>query len=46
MKYLLLIGNGSRKQSANDEIERLAERLATLAGNDFGGVLQGRNSHR
>jgi len=39
MRYLLLVGHGSRKQSANDEIERLAERVAVLEGNDFGGVV-------
>ena len=39
MKFLLLIGHGSRRQSANDEIERLAHRVAALGDNDFDGVV-------
>lgn len=39
MKYLLLIAHGSRRQSANDEIRALAERIAELEGNDFDGVV-------
>jgi sirohydrochlorin ferrochelatase len=39
MKYLLLIAHGSRRQSANDEINRLGERVAALANNDFDGVV-------
>jgi sirohydrochlorin ferrochelatase len=39
MKYLLLIAHGSRRQSANDEIIHLAERVAALENNDFDGVV-------
>jgi len=39
MKFILLIGHGSRRQSANDEIERLAERVSALEGNAFDGVV-------
>ena len=38
MNFLLLIAHGSRRQSANDEIQRLAERVAALADNDYDGV--------
>lgn len=38
MKFLLLIAHGSRRQSANEEILRLAERVSGLAENDFDGV--------
>lgn len=38
MKFLLLIAHGSRRQDANDEIERLAQRVAGLDGNEFDGV--------
>lgn len=39
MKFLLLIAHGSRRQGANDEIERLAKRVAGLADNDYDGVV-------
>ena len=39
MKYMLLIAHGSRRQSANDEISALAERVAGLDDNDFDGVV-------
>ena len=39
MKFLLLIAHGSRRQSANDEVSRLGERVAALADNDFDGVV-------
>ena len=39
MKYLLLIAHGSRRQSANDEISQLGERVAALEDNDFDGVV-------
>jgi len=39
MKYLLLIAHGSRRQSANDEIMHLAERVGSLDNNDFDGVV-------
>ena len=38
MKFLLLIAHGSRRQSANDEIVALAERVGKLANNAFDGV--------
>ena len=39
MKFLLLIAHGSRRQSANDEIKLLAERVAGLESNDYDGVV-------
>jgi sirohydrochlorin ferrochelatase len=39
MKALLLIAHGSRKQAANEEIGRLAQRVETLAGDDYGAVV-------
>ena len=39
MKFLLLISHGSRRQSANDEIRLLAERVAGLDDNDYAGVV-------
>ena len=39
MKYLLLIAHGSRRQSANEEISALAERVAGLASDEFDGVV-------
>jgi sirohydrochlorin ferrochelatase len=39
MKFLLLIAHGSRRQGANDEIERLAERIGGLDDNDYDGVV-------
>ena len=39
MKTLLLIAHGSRKAEANDEIVRLAQRVETLAGDDYGAVV-------
>ena len=39
MKFLLLIAHGSRRQSANDEIRLLAERVAGLESNDYDGVV-------
>jgi sirohydrochlorin ferrochelatase len=39
MKFLLLIAHGSRRQSANDEIKLLAERVAGLDDNDYAGVV-------
>ena len=38
MKFLLLIAHGSRRQSSNDEIRQLAERIAALDANDYDGV--------
>ena len=39
MKFLMLIAHGSRRQSANDEIRRLGERVAGLDDNDYDGVV-------
>jgi len=39
MKFLLLIAHGSRNQSANDEIRRLARCVADLHGNDYEAVV-------
>ena len=39
MKVLLLIAHGSRKQSANDEIGRLAQRVQTLCCDEYGAVV-------
>lgn len=39
MKCLLLIAHGSRRQSANDEIVRLAEQIASRNGNDYSAVV-------
>jgi hypothetical protein len=39
MKCLLLIAHGSRRQSANDEIRLLAERVAALDDNDYDAVV-------
>ena len=39
MKFLLLIAHGSRRQSANEEISLLAERVAALETNNFDGVV-------
>ena len=39
MKCLLLIAHGSRRQSANDEIMQLAERIAARADNDYAAVV-------
>ena len=39
MKFLLLIAHGSRRQGANDEIRQLGERVASLDGNDYDGVV-------
>ena len=35
MKILLLIAHGSRKQSANEEIAALAQKVEALAGEDY-----------
>lgn len=39
MKMMLVIAHGSRKQAANDEICRLAERVAVLAGDQYDAVV-------
>jgi sirohydrochlorin ferrochelatase len=39
MRFLLLIAHGSRRQSANDEIRQLGERVASLEDNDYDGVV-------
>lgn len=39
MKVLLLIAHGSRKQSANDEIIKLAVRVQALCGNEYAEVV-------
>ena len=39
MKFLLLIAHGSRRQSANDEIRQLGERVVSLDDNDYDGVV-------
>ena len=39
MKFLLVIGHGSRKQAANEEIRALAQRVAALENCDFDGVV-------
>jgi sirohydrochlorin ferrochelatase len=39
MKVLLLIAHGSRKQSANDEIRRLALRVQALCGEEYAAVV-------
>ena len=39
MRFLLLIAHGSRRQSANDEIRQLGERVAGLDANDYDGVV-------
>ncbi len=39
MKYLLLIAHGSRRQSANEEVASLGERVAALAADDYDGVV-------
>lgn len=39
MKVLLLIAHGSRKQSANDEIKRLAQRVQELSSEDYAAVV-------
>ena len=39
MKCLLLIAHGSRRQSANDEIKALADRIAGRADNDYAAVV-------
>ena len=39
MKFLLLIAHGSRKQSANEEIAALAQKVQALAGNDYDAVV-------
>ncbi len=35
MKVLLLVAHGSRKEGANEEVVRLAERVAELGAGDF-----------
>ena len=39
MKFLLLIAHGSRRQSANDEVRQLGERVVSLDENDYDGVV-------
>ena len=39
MKFLLLIAHGSRRTQANEEIERLAQRVAALDGSEYDGVV-------
>lgn len=39
MKVLLLIAHGSRKQAANDEIGRLAQKVHALASDDYAAVV-------
>ncbi len=39
MKTMLLIAHGSRKQAANDEIGRLAERVQARGGGEFDAVV-------
>ena len=38
MKALLLIAHGSRRLASNDEVRQLAERMASLADGEYGGV--------
>ena len=38
MKFLLLIAHGSRRQSANDEISQLGQRVSEQPGIEFDGV--------
>jgi sirohydrochlorin ferrochelatase len=38
MRFLLLVGHGSRKQAANDEIQAMAETVRELEDCDFDGV--------
>ena len=38
MKMMMLIAHGSRKQSANDEVRRLAERIEAIGGGDYDAV--------
>jgi len=39
MKVMLLIAHGSRKQTANDEIKRLAQQVQALGGEDYAAVV-------
>lgn len=39
MKILMLVAHGSRNQAANDEVSRLAARVASLAQGDFDAVV-------
>ena len=38
MKVMMLIAHGSRKAAANDEVRRLAERIAEIDGGEFDAV--------
>lgn len=38
MKVMMLIAHGSRRQAANDEVRRLAERIEALGDADFAAV--------
>ena len=38
MKVMMLIAHGSRRQAANDEVRRLAERIETIGGGDYDAV--------
>lgn len=38
MKVMMLIAHGSRKSSANDEVRRLAARIAEIGGGDYDAV--------
>lgn len=39
MKALMLIAHGSRKQAANDEVSRLAQRISQLEDSEFDAVV-------
>lgn len=39
MKALMLIAHGSRKQAANDEVNRLAEQISKLEDSEYGAVV-------
>lgn len=39
MKALMLIAHGSRKQAANDEVSRLAQRISRLEGSEYDAVV-------
>ncbi|MDH3535553.1 MAG: CbiX/SirB N-terminal domain-containing protein [Gammaproteobacteria bacterium] len=39
MKVMMLIAHGSRKQSANDEVRQLAQRVQELGGGDYDAVV-------
>jgi sirohydrochlorin ferrochelatase len=38
MKIMMLIAHGSRRQAANDEVRRLAERIEEIGGGDYDAV--------